>query len=182
MSAMTAVVPPSDASLVTAYRAGDERAAGELVRRHTAALGRFLWSAGAHRSELDDLVQEAFFRGFRRLDGWRGEASFRSWLFTIAGNLLKDEHRKRKGRRLVSIEDGELTDRADPHADLAAAEAESRLRDGLATLPRLQREVFLLRAGSGTEYETIAVALGTTPGAARVHYHHAVKRLKELVR
>jgi RNA polymerase sigma-70 factor (ECF subfamily) len=46
----------------------------------------------------------------------------------------------------------------------------------------LQREVFLLRVQEGSDYEQIAAALGTTPGAARVHYHHAVKRLKELVR
>ena len=50
------------------------------------------------------------------------------------------------------------------------------------TLPRLQREVFLRRAQQGGDYEEIAAALGTTPGAARVHYHHAVKRLKELLR
>jgi RNA polymerase sigma-70 factor (ECF subfamily) len=53
---------------------------------------------------------------------------------------------------------------------------------GIAALPRLQREVFLLRAQEGSDYEEIALVLGTTPGAARVHYHHAVKRLKELVR
>ena len=69
-----------------------------------------------------------------------------------------------------------------PHADLAATETEERLRRGIATLPRLQREVFLLRTQQGTGYAEIAAALGTTPGAARVHYHHAVKRLKELVR
>jgi RNA polymerase sigma-70 factor (ECF subfamily) len=75
-----------------------------------------------------------------------------------------------------------IADRADPHADLAAGETEERLRQGLATLPRLQREVFLMRTQDGSDYEKIAVVLGTTPGAARVHYHHAVKRLKELVR
>ncbi|MBA3760803.1 MAG: sigma-70 region 4 domain-containing protein, partial [Gemmatimonadales bacterium] len=67
-------------------------------------------------------------------------------------------------------------------ADFAAGEAEDRVRQGLATLPRLQREVFLLRAQEGSDYGDIAAALGTTPGAARVHYHNAVKRLKELVR
>jgi RNA polymerase sigma-70 factor (ECF subfamily) len=56
---------------------------------------------------------------------------------------------------------------------------EQRLAQGLTVLPRLQREVFLLRAQQGMEYGEIAAALGTTPGAARVHYHHAVKRLKE---
>ena len=181
---MTAPIPdtPTDQDLVAAYRRGDERAATELVRRHAAAVRRFLYSSGAGADEVDDLAQDAFFRAFRALDGWRAEASFRTWLFTIAGNLLRDEHRKRRGRQMLSLEDRDLPDHADPHAHLAAAEAEERVRQGLTRLPRLQREVFLLRAQQGTEYEEIAAVLGTTPGAARVHYHHAVKRLKELVR
>jgi len=60
-----------------------------------------------------------------------------------------------------------------------AGEAEGRLRQGLERLSRMQREVFLLRAQQGLDYEEIAAALETSPGAARVHYHHAVKRLKE---
>jgi RNA polymerase sigma-70 factor, ECF subfamily len=83
---------------------------------------------------------------------------------------------------MLPLDDRDVADRADPQGDLVASEAEDRLREGLARLPRLQREVFLLRVQQGSAYEEIAVALGTTPGAARVHYHHAVKRLKELVR
>jgi len=181
---MSAPTPQAaaDHDLVAAYRSGDERAATELVRRHAHAVGRFLYSSGAMPGDVDDLVQETLFRAFRALDGWRREASFRSWLFTISSNLLKDEYRKRKGRQMLSIHDHDLPDRSDPAGDLAASEAEQRLRAGLSRLPRLQREVFLLRAQEGTEYEQIARTLGTTPGAARVHYHHAVKRLKELVR
>ncbi len=67
------------------------------------------------------------------------------------------------------------------HEDAVAGETEVRLAEGLRTLPRMQREVFLLRAQQGMAYEDIAGALGTTPGAARVHYHHAVRRLKEHV-
>jgi RNA polymerase sigma-70 factor (ECF subfamily) len=182
MSASPVLETPSDHALAAAYRAGDEGAATELVRRHAPAMGRFLYSSGASRDEIDDLVQETFFRAFRRLDGWRGEASFRSWLFTIASNALRDEYRRRKGRRMLSLEDRDLVDSADPQADLAAAETAERLREGIAALPRLQREVFLLRTQEGGDYTDIAAALGTTPGAARVHYHHAVKRLKELIR
>jgi RNA polymerase sigma-70 factor (ECF subfamily) len=173
---------PSDAELAAAYRAGDERAATELVTRHTRAVVRFLYGAGAAEAEVDDLTQEAFIKAFRKLDSWRGDAAFRSWLLTIAGNILKDEFRKRKGRRMVSLEDRELPDRADPHGELAAGEAEDRIREGLSQLPRLQREVFLLRVQQGADYAEIARALDTTPGAARVHYHHAVKRLKERLR
>jgi RNA polymerase sigma-70 factor (ECF subfamily) len=182
MTARATSDPSTDATLAAAYRRGDEQAATELVRRHAAAVGRFLYSSGAGPSDVDDLVQETFFRAFRRLEGWRGEASFRSWLFTIGGNLLRDEFRRQKGRRILSLEDRDMAGGADPDADLAAAETENRLRAGLGTLPRLQREVFLLRVQEGSDYEQIAAALGTTPGAARVHYHHAVKRLKELVR
>jgi RNA polymerase sigma-70 factor (ECF subfamily) len=172
----------SDQSLIAAYQAGDERAAARLIGRHVGALGRFLYSAGAASDEVEDLAQETLFRAFRRLDSWRGQGTFRSWLLSIAGNLLRDHFRSRKGRRIVPIEGHEVADRADPHADLAAGETEERLRQGLAELTRMQREVFLLRAQQGSQYEEIAIVLGTTPGAARVHYHHAVKRLKELIR
>jgi RNA polymerase sigma-70 factor (ECF subfamily) len=171
----------SDGALAAAYRSGDENAAAQLIERHVHALGRFLYSSGADQDDIDDLVQETLFRAFRRLATWRGEASFRSWLFTIGNNLLRDQFRSRKGRTMFSLEDWDVPAPADPHADLAAAEAARVIREGLAALPRLQREVFLLRTQEGTEYEEIARALGTTPGAARVHYHYAVKRLKELL-
>ena len=178
----TRSTPESDPALVAAYRRGNERAAAELIQRHIAGLGRFLYFSGADRDEVDDLVQETLFRAFRRLATWRGEASFRSWLFTIGHNLLRDHVRSRKSHRMLSLDDRDIPDPSDPHSDLAAGEAEERIRQGLAGLPRLQREVFLLRTQEGSEYEEIAMELGTTPGAARVHYHHAVKRLKELVR
>ncbi|MFI5235524.1 MAG: RNA polymerase sigma factor [Gemmatimonadales bacterium] len=181
---MTAPAEPSipkDVDLVAAYRAGDERAAARLVERHAGPIARFLYSAGAGRSDLDDLVQDTFFRAFRRIDSWRGEAGFRSWLFTIASNLLRDDYRRRKGRQMVSVEDRDLPSHDTPESEVEANEAADRIRTGLIRLPRLQREVFLLRAQEGSDYAEIAVALGTTPGAARVHYHHAVKRLKELL-
>ena len=173
---------PSDQELVAAYRGGEEPAATALVMRHAPTVARFLYSAGADRDELDDLVQETMFRAFRRLDGWRGESGFRSWLFSIASNLLKDERRRRRGRTVLPLMDADHPVAPAPDEEHAAEEAGARIREGLARLPRLQREVFLRRVQGGEGYAAIAVAVGTTPGAARVHFHHAVKRLKELVR
>lgn len=173
--------PQSDAALVAAYRSGDQAAAAELVTRHGGALARYLYGAGAPPSDVEDLVQESFFKAFRALDGWRGDATFRSWLFRIGGNLRKDQYRRDGGRVVVSIDDHDLPDAADPEGEAGAADMEGRLREGLGRLPRLQREVFLMRAQQGMEYQDICIALGTTPGAARVHYHHAVKRLKDMM-
>jgi RNA polymerase sigma-70 factor (ECF subfamily) len=181
MSLMSDAPERSDSALVAAYRSGDEAAAAELVRRHGGPLGRYLYAAGAPPSEVEDLVQEAFFRAFRALDSWRGEASFRGWLFRIGGNLRKDAYRKDAGRVFLSIDDHDVAGAADPAGEAGASEIEEQLVTGLAGLPRLQREVFLLRAQQGMDYQEICGALGTTPGAARVHYHHAVKRLKELM-
>jgi RNA polymerase sigma-70 factor (ECF subfamily) len=172
----------TDAELVASFQAGVESAADELVRRHATPLGRYLFGCGALPADVEDLVQEAFFRAFRALGSWRGDGSFRGWLFRIATNVSRDQFRRDKGRRMVSIEDHEIADGSDPVGEVGANELEARLMRELETLPRLQREVFLLRAQQGFEYTQIATALDTTPGAARVHYHHAVKRLKELVR
>ena len=170
---------PTDAALIAAWHGGDEPAAAELVRRHARALARFLAGAGALAADVDDLVQETFIRAFRALGRFRGQCQFRTWLMTIGGNVLKDAHRRARRARVVPLGDDLRATDGDPHERAVAGEAERRLVAGLEQLPRMQREVFLLRAQQGLEYEEIAAALGTTPGAARVHYHHAVRRLKE---
>jgi len=170
---------PTDAALIAAWQRGDEQAAAELVRRHARALARFLSGAGAPESDLDDLVQEAFIRAFRGLDRFRAQCQFRTWLLTIGGNVLKDLGRKTAKAKVVPLDDRVAARDGDPQERAEAEEAERRLQDGLTRLPRMQREVFLLRAQQGLEYQEIAAALETSTGAARVHYHHAVKRLKE---
>ena len=173
--------PRSDAELIAAYRMGDQQAAAVLVHRHTVPLGRYLYASGAPTEDLDDLVQEAFFKAFRALGSWRQEASFRGWLFRIAANLRKDQYRKLKGRVMIELETVELQSPGNPETESAARDLEDRLRRAVGELPRMQREVFLLRAQQGLDYDEICGVLGTTPGAARVHYHHAVKRLKEMM-
>jgi len=172
---------PDDAALIAAWRKGDEQAAAELVRRHARALARFLMAAGAVAADLDDLVQEALIRAFRGVGRFRGQCQFRTWLLTIGANVLKDFVRRAKRQQVVPLHEDLRAPDGDPHEEAVSDEAARRLQQGLARLPRLQREVFLLRAQQGLEYEEIAAALDTTPGAARVHYHHAVKRLKELI-
>jgi RNA polymerase sigma-70 factor (ECF subfamily) len=168
-----------DAELIARWRSGDEAAATELVRRHARAVARFLGAAGAG-DEVDDLVQEAFFRAFRGLDGFRGGASFRTWVMTIAGNALTDARRRRGRRPVLALDGHDVADEtADPHGVLVARDAEARIGRAVAGLPPMQRDVFLMRAQQGLEYGEIAMALETTVGAARVHYHQAVKRLKK---
>lgn len=176
--ALPAAVAADDSELIARYVRGDERAAAELVHRHTAPLARFLAVQGAPDEELDDLVQDTFVKAFRALEGYRGGATFRTWLLTIGSNLLKDRRRQWRRRTVVELSPEVADPSADPASDADAASAMERLREGLLRLTRLQRDVFLLRAQQGSEYAEVARALDMSEGAARVHYHHAVKRLK----
>ncbi len=171
----------TDAALIAAWQGGDEQAAAELVRRHARPLARFLAGAGAPSADLDDLVQDTLVRAFRAVGKFRGQCQFRTWLLTIGGNVLKDAGRRSSRTRIVPLEEELQAGGGDPHEEAVAGETQARLADGLRLLPRMQREVFLLRAQQGMPYADIAGALGTTPGAARVHYHHAVRRLREHV-
>src|SRR5256885_163728 len=146
---VAAVPSPTDAALIGAWQGGDEQAAAELVRRHARALARFLAGAGAPEADLDDVVQETFIRAFRAVATFRGQCRFRTWLLTIGGNVLKDAHRRAKRGRVVPLGDDLRSTDGDPHERAVAVEAEGRLREELQRLPRLQREVFLLRAPRG---------------------------------
>jgi len=171
-----------DGDLIARYLRGDEHAAAELVHRHTAPLARFLAIQGAPEDELEDLVQDAFFRAFKALGGFRGGASFRTWLLAIGSNLLKDRRRRWKKQMTVELTPDVADRSGDPAGEAEAGWTAERLAEEIARLPRLQREVFLFRAQQGLEYGAIARGLGISEGSARVHYHHAVKRLKERVR
>jgi len=167
-----------DGDLIARYLAGEESAAAELVRRHATALARFIAAHGAPDEELEDLTQETLFKAFRALGTFRGGASFRTWLLAIGGNVLKDRRRRWRRNQVVALTPDIRDPSGDPGAQAEAGWTAERLQEGIAKLARLQREVFLMRAQQGLGYDEIAGGLGISEGAARVHYHHAVKRLK----
>jgi RNA polymerase sigma-70 factor (ECF subfamily) len=173
----TAVAADSD--LIARYLGGDERAAAELVARHARALARFLVMQGAPEEELDDLVQETLIKAFRSLASYRGGAAFRTWLLAIGSNLLKDRRRQWRRRQLVPLSTALADPANDPGSVAEAGTLAARLVEGIGRLSRLQRDVFVMRAQQGLEYREIAAGLEISEGAARVHYHHAVKRLKQ---
>ena len=171
----------TDAELIARWKNGDERAATELVERHAAALARFAVSSG-ERADVDELVQDTFVRAFASIDTFRGESSFRTWLFTIERRLLIDRRRSEKRRRdRTEIQEDDAATEYDALDSVVADETQRRLQRAVERLSPTQREVFALRVGEGLSYKEIADAVGTTEGAARVHYHNAMRAVKEFL-
>jgi RNA polymerase sigma-70 factor (ECF subfamily) len=170
-----------DLELIEAWRAGDERAATLLVSRHASAVARFVASCG-ERLEVDELVQDTFVRAFGALDSFRADSSLRTWLFTIARRLLLDRRRTERRRRdQVEIGDNDAVTEFDALDGVVADETRAQLRQALDHLSPKQKEVFTLRVNEGLSYRDIADVVGTTEGAARVHYYNAVRVIKEFL-
>src|SRR6476619_1552137 len=168
-----------DSELIARWKSGDERAASALVARHASALARFAVASG-ERNEVDELVQDTFIRAFNSLDGFRGDSSFRTWLFTIERRLLLDRRRAEKRRpSQVEVQESHAATEYDALDSMVAGEAANRVREAMKKLSPTQREVFTLRVAQGLSYKEIAELVGTTEGAARVHYHNAMRAVKE---
>ena len=171
----------TDLDLITRWKGGDERAATLLVERHAGAVARFAASVGA-RGEVQDIVQDTFVRAFASLESFRGDSSLRTWLFTIARRLLLDLRRseRRRGEQ-VEVQDSDTVTEYDALDGVVAEETRKRLHAAVSRLSRTQREVFTLRVNEGLSYKEIADVAGTTEGAARVHYHNAMRAIKEFL-
>jgi RNA polymerase sigma-70 factor (ECF subfamily) len=171
----------ADAELLARWQQGDERAATALVERHSPALARFVASLGV-RDEVQEVVQDTFVRAFGALDSFRSDSALRTWLFTIARRLVLDRRRAARRRRDdVDVDDANLASEGNPLEALVAQETESRLVRAVEGLTRTQKEVFRLRVGEGLSYKEIADVTGSTEGAARVHYHNAMRAVKEFL-
>ncbi len=172
----------SDHQLIERWKSGDSGAASRLVGRHADALARFAASSG-EREDIEELVQDTFVRAFGSLDSFRGDSSLRTWLFTIERRLMLDRRRaEMRQKTMVPIEDSSAATEYDALDGLVADEAEVVVRRAVVELSPKQREVFILRVERGLSYREIAAVVGTTEGAARVHYHNAMRAVKEFLR
>lgn len=172
---------PDDVVLLGRWRDGDQRAATRIVERHAPAIARFASSMGV-REDVEEIVQDTFVRAFGSLDGFRHESSLRTWLFTILRRLVLDRRRAHARRPVaVSVEEGDAVTEFDALDGMVAGETERRMQQAIHTLTPTQREVFTLRVAEGLSYREIAAVAGTTEGAARVHYHNAMRAVKEFL-
>jgi RNA polymerase sigma-70 factor (ECF subfamily) len=157
----------------------EPRAAFEvLFERHRGPLYNFLLRQGVDDGRADDLFQVAFFKAYRALPGFREESRFKTWLYTIAINVLNDDRRSAQRRGPSS----ELNE------DLVAAEPEpggtddlDRVRTALGQVAPHHRQLFTLVRFQGFAIAEAARVVGMTPAAAKVTLFRTRKKIGELL-
>lgn len=171
---------PKERELVQRARAGDDEAFSLLLRPHVDGLLALARRAARDVHWAEDLVQETLIRAVRGLEGWRGESSFRTWLFRILVRLSTEPRRWRRIERATPLE-VDVPDALGPlPPDAAIArELEDRLAEAMERLPARQRAALHLRAAEGLDYERIAEVLECSAGAARMLVLEARRRVME---
>ena len=166
----------------------DEKTASKafetLLRTYTEPVYWQIRRMVLNHDDANDIVQNVFIKAWTNLHNFRGEAKLSTWLFKIAVNesinfLNKEKH------RVQSAGDGEEDSallrnlEADSYFDGDSLQLE--LQAAIAKLPDKQRLVFNMRYYDEMKYEDISEVLGTSVGALKASYHHAVKKLTEML-
>ena len=180
-----------DRATVAAIRRGSTEAYREIVERHGDLVYSVLRRLVGDPDLADELAQETFVRAYESLDGFRGEARFRTWLVQIAVNLVRDRRRtQRRSPVVVSLEqirersrsaveprDDRATD--EPIRRISLREKTARLERELQRLPHEYREALLLKHVEGLPYDEIARITGDSIGCLKVRVHRARARLRQ---
>jgi RNA polymerase sigma-70 factor, ECF subfamily len=160
--------------------AGDAAAFARLWRDSQPPLLRYLWVSAGDAAE--DLAADVWLEVARRIESFRGgEQEFRGWLFTMARRKMIDRHRYEARRPVSPTADGDMLDRPAADDTMAAALEEMSTETALgliATLPREQAEIIVLRVVVGLDASAVARVVGKSPGAVRVAAHRGLRTLR----
>jgi RNA polymerase sigma-70 factor (ECF subfamily) len=131
--------------------------------------------------DADDLAQNTFIKAYKALDRFEGNSSLFTWLFRIATNESLTFLEKKKKRYFFSLDDHQekLESYVDSSAPLSGDEIQVKLQKSLLKLPDKQRLVFHLKYEEDLSYEEISKITGTSVGALKASYHHAVKKIEQ---
>jgi RNA polymerase sigma-70 factor (ECF subfamily) len=176
-----------DHAAIRAVLAGDKDAYGALVVRHSASLFRVAFRITGNEADADDVVQEAFLRGYRKLDSFESRSNFGTWIYRIAVRCALD----RIGGRKVD-ERHRVAEAADPEQDqvqvadhaagpdrlLLSGEIGALQEAAMHSLTPTERTAFVLRHMEDRTTEEIAAVLGVAPNAAKQAVFRAVHKLR----
>ena len=166
-----------DRELIARVRAGDPAAERALYDAHVDRVYRLSYRMAGDDDLARDFTQETFIRAFERLDTFRGESAFSTWLHsiatTVALNGLRKLKRFRKRETDIEEADGVTTNRAHAEPDL-----KRRLALAIDALPEGYRTVFLLHDVEGYTHEEIGAALAIESGTSKAQLSRARAKLR----
>ena len=133
--------------------------------------------------DANDILQDVFVKAWTNLDNFRGDAKLTTWLYRIAINESITFLNKKRAQNNVSIDDGDtfLLNTLESDEYFEGDSAQTQLQKAILTLPDKQRLVFQMKYFEEMKYEDMSEILGTSVGALKASYHHAVKKIEKIL-
>jgi RNA polymerase sigma-70 factor (ECF subfamily) len=185
---------PTDEELMLAYQRGSTAAFEELFTRYKVRLFNYLRRSLGDPMQAEDLLQTLFLRVHRARETYQPSATFSTWIYTIARNLVRDafdkEREERAGRvtrrmlqreadaEPIPLEECGVDEHPAPETTLQQKEIVARLQQALLSLSLEQREIILLSKYAELSFSEIATILGCSVTAAKVRAFRALKALR----
>ena len=170
----------SEQELIERSRQGEHTAFRELYDANVDRIYRLTYRMAGEDDLARDFTQEAFVRAYEKLDQFRGDASFSTWLHSIAVSVtltgLRTIQRHRKRERILE-ERPYLT----APATAVEQDLESKLTDAIDRLPELYRTVFLMYDLEGYSHNEIAIALDVAEGTSKARLSRARAKLRDML-
>jgi RNA polymerase sigma-70 factor (ECF subfamily) len=172
----------SETALVEACLGGRIGAFDVIVERHRRAVYLLCYRFVSNHEDASDLSQDVFLRAYRGLRGFRGTSSLATWLYRIGVNVCLNRVTL-KTPQTESIDERQHVDtRAESAPErLLRGERAVRVRAAIAQLPRKQRATLILRIYQEMSHQEIADVLGSSVGAVKANFFHALGNLKKLL-
>lgn len=177
----------SDEQLIAMCAHGRRDAMDVLVSRHHSRLLDFVCRQVRNRELAGDIVQSAFIRVFEGAASYRIKASFKTWMYTITLNLIKDEYRKRSVRPEAllndtsDIENTRVVDEeaVSPEDSAINSVRNTRMWQAIDGLPESQKTAIILRFRQGMTYDEIADVMHAPCGTVKSWVHHGLRALRQ---
>jgi len=156
----------------------------EFIRQFQKPIYYYIRRMVLSHEDADDLTQQVFIKAWKGLDGFRGDSKLSTWLYRIAHNECISHLRSAKRIMNVDVADMEHALGSALQADtlFSGDEIQARLQSAIALLPEKQKAVFIMRYYDELKYEEMAVITGTSVGALKASYHHAVQKIEASIK
>ncbi|MFH0805133.1 MAG: sigma-70 family RNA polymerase sigma factor [Patescibacteria group bacterium] len=177
----------NDLPAVAGAQRGDENALCQLYERYLPLLYRYCYAQSGHRETAEDLTSDIFLKMVRQLGSFRGQSSFKNWLYAIAKRTVADYWRYHYRHPYVPLEDFHQDTHASPRAgsddqdiEQLTGISEARVQEVLAALPENYRQVLECRFLSSMTIAETAAALQESETNIKVLQHRALKKAASL--
>ena len=172
----------TDAHLVAATIAGHREAFDVIVERHQRQIYQLCYRFAGNHEDASDLAQDVFIRAYRGLHSFKGQAAFGTWLYRIAVNVCLNRVGAR-AQKWTTLDAADQPDLREERADtkILRGERAAAVRAAIARLPKKQRAALILRVYHDLPHDEIAAIVGTSVGAVKANFFHALGNLKRLL-